>query len=368
MKVETSSASPLEARPLDEAGERDDAGGPTRPLASAPRAAVRVLVGGDVDFGRSRGERLLREPQHDDFAGLRSIFAHADLRFVNLESMMSDRFAASRRAPRPLVFTAPLDAAAVLARAPIDLVSLANNHAWDFGEPALLQTLDALGRVGVAAVGAGRSLGEARAPKVLDASGWRVGFVAVTSAWNQELEPHPGKERIADDDREALVAAITDARRRGAERVIVSHHGGDEYMSEPTSGQRALARAALAAGADVVVGHHAHVVQRVVRIAGKPVLYGLGNLLMRMVTAHPETELGVVARLVFDAGETQVELCPVRAHGLDVVPVAGRGASAALAESFGRSFLEGRARAFADEQALRLGEFDAVGCARLLER
>jgi hypothetical protein len=140
-------------------------------------------------------------------------------------------------------------------------------------------------------------------------------------------------------------------------------------VSEPTSGQRELARFALASGADVVVGHHTHVVQRTVRIAEKPVIYGLGNLLMRMVTAHPDTEFGAVAELVFDATGTHVALCPIRALGLDVVPVAGSGTPAAVADSFRVRFeqLQRRASAFADEQPLRLDAFDSAGCARLVD-
>jgi len=350
--------------------ESQAAGSHEEPAVVPARGPVTVLLGGDIDFGRLRGERLVREPGRNDFAPLERLFGQSDVRFANLESTVSDLFDADRRAPRPLVFTAPLAAAEALARGRLDVVSLANNHAWDYGEEALTQTLDALARTSVGAVGAGRTRAASRAPYLVAAKGLTLGFVAVTSAWNQSFDPHPGKDRIADDDPDELAASIAEARRRGADRVIVSHHGGEEYVAEPSVRQRELARFAVDRGADVVVGHHAHVVQRTARIDGKPVLYGLGNLLMRMVTPHPETELGALARLTFREKDTLVELCPVRASGLDVVVMAEAGQPSSDAARF-RGMLERLERAATrapGERATRLGEFDESGCAPLLER
>jgi poly-gamma-glutamate capsule biosynthesis protein CapA/YwtB (metallophosphatase superfamily) len=362
-----STGSPSAASPTETAPPSDVTG---TTLEARSRRPLTVLLGGDVDFSRVRGERLVREPDRDDFAPLASLFERADVRFANLESTVSDRFEEDRRAPRPLVFTAPPIAARAVARGRLDVVSLANNHAWDFGEAALVETLDALSRVGVATVGAGRTRAEAHAPQLVRTSEGVIAFVAVTSAWNQRFDPHPGKERIADDDLEALATSIAEARRQGAEQVIVSHHGGEEYGAEPSARQRDLARFAIDAGADVVVGHHAHVVQRAARIDGKPVLYGLGNLLMRMVTAHPETEFGALARVTFGQGGTRIELCPVRAHGLDVVLAAEAGPPPHDATRFRASFerLQRIAVRAHGETALELGAFETDGCAPLLDR
>lgn len=343
--------------------------GTSRVTAPRARRPLHVLLGGDMDFGRLRGDRLTREPSRNDFAPLAKLFATADLRFANLESTLSSQFAASRVTPRPLVFTGPVAAADVLARAPLDVVSVANNHAWDFEEPALLESLEVLARVGVKTVGAGRSRDEAFAPRIVEVDGWRIAFVAATSTWNQADAPHPGRERIADADDERIERAIEEARTLGADRVIVSHHGGSEYESEPSRGQRAFARRALAAGADIVVGHHAHVVQPVARIDGRTVFYGLGNLLMRMVTAHPETEFGALAKVTFEETQTTSALCPVQARGLDIRLAAEDAIDGPDGQRFRRWFsgLQRSRVEIGEEVRPSLDRYDAAGCAALRE-
>jgi len=343
---------------------------PTVPTTRRPRKPIVLLAGGDVEFGRMRGDRLVRDPSRDDFRPFSRWFAGADLRFANLESTISEHFAASREHPRPLVFTAPTLAADVLRRAGIDIVSLANNHAWDFGEDGLTQTLTQLDRVGVAHAGAGPDGRSATAATVLERGGFRFAFIAVTSAWNQLWSPHPGKERIADAADNALVTAIREAREHGADRVIVSHHGGDETIDEPTVRQRHIARIAVEHGADLVIGHHAHVIQRVVRHAGKPIAYGLGNFLMRMVTAKPWTEWGMALRATFAEDGTSLEVCPFRTVGLDPLPLWADSRRAAVSHTFRQSFerlLRGAAIRDGESQ-LALGQFDAAGCAPLIEK
>ena len=341
----------------------------TDPTGRQRRPTV-LLAGGDIDFGRMRGDRLVGAPERDDFRPFASLFAGADVRFANLESTISDRFTESRGHPQPLVFTAPPIAADALARGRIDVVSLANNHAWDFGESALLQTLANLESVGVAHAGAGPTLAAARAPAIVEVAGFRLAFIAVTSAWNQRLDPHPGRGHIADADETALAKSIRDARALGADRVIVSHHDGDEYVDQPTESERRLARSAIESGADVVLGHHPHVIQRIVRRGGQPVVYGLGNFLMRMVTGKPWTEWGMLARIVFDTSGTSVAVCPFRTVGLDPLPLAQDPSRLTQEKVFRAAFERLLANtATADgESALALGEFDAAGCAPLANR
>ncbi len=344
---------------------------PSESASALPRKGRIVIVaGGDVDFSRLRGERLAHEPGRDDFAPLAALLSAADLRFVNLESTISDHRPGPTTPAQKLVFTAPPLAAEALARARVDVVSLANNHAWDYGEDGLLQTFANLDRVHVAYAGAGRSRDEAYAPRIVTVGGWRVAFIAVTAVWNQEWEPHPGKQRVADAVREPLVAAIRRARELGAERVIVSQHGGDEYLDAPREGTRALAIAAIEAGADAFIGHHPHVIQRVALVRGKPVFYSLGNLLMRMTTGKPWTEYGILARLGLDERGVEVAICPYRIWGLDPVPLAGDG-DRRLHEPHFRAIFERLLKDAAftkEETALAMGALGQDGCAALSPR
>jgi poly-gamma-glutamate synthesis protein (capsule biosynthesis protein) len=150
--------------------------------------------------------------------------------------------------------------------------------------------------------------------------------------------------------------------------VVVSVHAGDEYVDTPREGVRRLLRSAVSAGADLVIGHHPHVVQRVEWVDGKPVFFSLGNLLMRMVTGKPWTEFGLLARVELRrGGRPRAEACPVRIHGLDAIPL-GADPQRAVVEPLFRTRFEQllQAGAIVDPASrVRLGPFDDHGCARL---
>ncbi len=330
-------------------------------------ARLTLLAGGDVSFGRMRGQRLLREPERNDFATLAPLFDAVDLRFVNLECTISDQGGETQSPISQLVFTAPPPAAAALARARIDVVSLANNHAWDYGQSALLETFERLEAEKVAYVGAGRTRDEAYAPLVVERNGFKLAFVAVTAIWNQELEPHPGREMVADAEEASLVASVKRARAiEGVDAVIVSHHGGYEYVDRPHPGTLALLDAAVEAGADVVIGHHPHVIQRVAFVGERPVLYSVGNLLMRMVTGQPWTQFGMLARVTLRRGvPAGIEVCPFRIHGLEPIPLAGDPQRDTFQHIFRSKF--DQLLAFGERERAGtgavMGDFGADGCA-----
>jgi poly-gamma-glutamate capsule biosynthesis protein CapA/YwtB (metallophosphatase superfamily) len=332
-----------------------------------------LLAGGDVGFGQLRGQRLLREPGRNDFEPLRALFGSADLRFVNLESQLSEQHGQTVSPNNPLVFTGPPGGADALARAGIDIVSVANNHAWDYGEVAFVETLTNLERVRVAYVGAGQSSAQAAAPRVLEHDGFRVAFVAVTGIWNQgPLASHPARDHVARATREALVQAVRQARAEpGVDAVVVSFHGGEEYVDFPLEPTRALLRAAIDAGADVVLGHHPHVVQRVELVHGRPVFYSLGNLLMRMTSGQPWTEVGILARVRLARGRPpEPSVCPFRIDGLEPVPLAADPRRTSY-EAFFRARFESLLRVaerMDPPSALDLGPFGADGCAALVPR
>jgi poly-gamma-glutamate synthesis protein (capsule biosynthesis protein) len=168
-------------------------------------------------------------------------------------------------------FRAPPWAADVLARLGVDCVTLANNHALDFGPDALLDTLSHLDTAGIRAVGAGTDSERARSPVVLDTGGFRLGVVAFAD--------HPA-EYAADTDRPGI--AYADLRSRlpawlmpfpDADAVLATPHWGPNMTSEPPDYIRDAARALVDAGATIVAGHSAHVFHGV----AAQVLYDLGD-------------------------------------------------------------------------------------------
>ena len=365
----STSTAETDRAPRQGASAKSGATTSVEPSATRGSTSLTLIAGGDVSFGRLRGQRLLGEPGRDDFATIRPLWDTADLRFVNLECTISDQGGETQSPIGKLVFTAPPPTADALARGGIDIVSLANNHAWDYGESALRETFDRLDAAGVAYVGAGRSRAEAYGPRVVERDGFKIAFVAVTAIWNQELSPHPGRELVADAQIDSLVASIAQARAiPGVDKVIVSHHGGYEYVDQPHEGSRALLEAAIDAGADAVIGHHPHVIQRVALRDGKPIFFSLGNLLMRMVTGKPWTGFGMLAKLTLRRdGETETAICPYFVYGFDPLPIGADPRHRPLLDQFRFRFeqLLHSGSLIDPASAVSLGDFGEDGCAPL---
>lgn len=290
-----------------------------------PPARLTLLAGGDVSFGRLIGTILLDEPNRELFAPLASLFASADVRLVNLEGPISDQGRETVSVENNLVFNGPPASADALARAHVDVVSTANNHAWDYGQSAMLETLAHLDRHGIAHAGTGATLGDAKKPAILERNGFRLAILSVTDIWNQgPLSKHLARDFVAAADPTSLVEsirAIQDDKSLSA--IIVSYHGGVEYQDTPLMQTRDLAIAALDAGADAFIGHHPHVAQGIGFHDGKPIVYSLGNLLMRMHSGKPATEMGLVVKLELTRGaKARLFACPIRIFGIEPLPLA----------------------------------------------
>lgn len=192
-------------------------------------------------------------------------------------------------------FSAPTRLADAISEVGWDTCSTASNHSLDRGSAGVTATLDNLDRVGVAHAGTARSPSEAGRPTVVRTpSGVLVGHVSATYGLNGFTPDAPWRVDLLDP---ALVAArARAARAAGAEIVVASIHWGEEYRPDPTEVQQSLAREILSTGeVDLIVGHHAHVVQPLGWFHGRPVAYGLGNLLANMPS---RTEIGAMDGVV----------------------------------------------------------------------
>jgi poly-gamma-glutamate capsule biosynthesis protein CapA/YwtB (metallophosphatase superfamily) len=239
---------------------------------------------GDVMLGRAVAERLEEVPPRELWGPeLRSLCASLDLVVCNLECCISDRGRRTRRiAGKPFFFRAPPVAVEALAEIGVRAVSLANNHALDHEEEALADTLESLARAGIAAGGAGLGVDRARRAAAVEAADRRVALICTSD--------HP-REYAA--DQRALGIAYADLRRRTpgwlidevvaarerSDLVIAFPHWGPNMASAPASRQRRAAADLQAAGADIVVGHSAHVFHGVEWGARGPILSDLGDAL-----------------------------------------------------------------------------------------
>jgi poly-gamma-glutamate synthesis protein (capsule biosynthesis protein) len=248
--------------------------------AQAPREPLRIVVVGDLNLARLVARTYIVPGRGAEiFAAVRDSLRAADLAIGNLESLIFDRGTFTDTALSP-AFAAPAAAARLLADAGFAAVSTANNHAWDLGHAALLESLRHLDSAGVAHAGTGATAADALRPAILRRRGWTVALFSVTAIFNYPdltVRGHPAECCVAWADTLALRPAIQAARDSGADLVLVMLHAGVEYQGVPPASVVALAKGIVRAGADVVFGHHPHVPQGLGWAEGKPILYSLGN-------------------------------------------------------------------------------------------
>jgi poly-gamma-glutamate synthesis protein (capsule biosynthesis protein) len=273
---------------------------------------VTVALAGDTMLGRGVGRALATTPPEDLVAPeVRAALGEADLVVLNLECCISGRGRPWDAPGKPFFFRAPPRAVELLVLLGADCVTLANNHALDYGFDALADTLEHLAGAGIAAVGAGPDLERARRPATLAAGGLRVAVLGVTD--------HP-PDFAAGPDRPGV--AFADLRRRvpdwlaegvgaaDAEVVLVTPHWGPNMTSEPVGHVRRAAAALVDAGATLVAGHSAHVPHGV---AG-PVLYDLGDFLDDYrVDPRLRNDLGLLFLVTLDGhGPVRLEALPLK--------------------------------------------------------
>lgn len=271
--------------------------------ASAPERRVWLRAVGDIM--PARGVERQWSGQHglaDLFAAVRPLLRAPDITFANLEATLAH---SGKRAKPGISLRAHPNAIFALTDAGLDVVSLANNHAEDFGPDALCETRARLERAGISVAGATRA-GERRgAEAVLERHGLRTAFLAYNVF-------KPSALRISDDPLSlALVADDVRQVKESADFVVVSFHWGIEYQREPTDRQRALGHTAIDAGADLVLGHHPHRLQGVEIYDGRPIVYSLGNFLFDQ--PHRQQRDTVIADWqAGEAGSRSLTLIPTR--------------------------------------------------------
>ncbi|HEY6654248.1 MAG TPA: CapA family protein [Solirubrobacterales bacterium] len=256
---------------------------------------------GDVMLGRSVGEHLREAPAEELWSDeLRSLCASLDLMICNLECSVSERGERTRRIPgKPFFFRAPPSAVTALEAIKVRAVSLANNHALDYEEDALIDTRRLLADSGVVAAGEGQGVEAARRPAVVEAGGHRVGLLCV-SDHPLEYAARPGRNGIAHAELrhgvpDWLLEGVAQLSER-CEVTIVFPHWGPNMCTSPASWQRRAAAALQGAGASLVAGHSAHVFHGVEWSERGAVLFDLGDALDDYrVDPVRRNDLGVLA-------------------------------------------------------------------------
>jgi poly-gamma-glutamate synthesis protein (capsule biosynthesis protein) len=273
---------------------------------------ITLALAGDTMLGRKVGERLGAAPPPSLVApDLVEVAREADLFVLNLECCVSDRGEPWPAPGKPFFFRAPPAALDTLSHLEVDCVTLANNHALDFGELALLDTFDHLESAGISWAGAGVDQERARRPVVLAVGGYRVAVVGVTDH-PEDYAAGPSSPGVAFADLRSGVPAWVTGAVEGvdADAILVSPHWGPNMTASPVPHVRRAGEALVRAGASLVAGHSAHVFHGVER----RILWDLGDFLDDYaVDPVLRNDLGLLFLVTLGPdGPTKVEAVPLK--------------------------------------------------------
>ncbi len=190
----------------------------------------------------------------------------------------------------------------------VDIVTLANNHVYDYGEDAFLDTLETLDNAGIARIGAGRNIEEACRPVYYIINGFKIAYVAATRAEKNIFTPEAGENssgvlRTYDSE---LFCSVIEKAKKESDYVIVNVHWGAENSTRVEDVLFEMSRQYIDSGADLVVGHHAHVLQGMDSYNGKIIAYNLGNLIFNSYSVPT----GILVASIDADGEISGEFIP----------------------------------------------------------
>lgn len=278
-------------------------------LSTAPQM-VTIIAVGDIMLSRNVAAKIKKYNDFNyPFASTSVFLKSADAVFGNLESPIT---------PGPIVptgsftFHADPGAEAALAAANFKILSLANNHLPNYGATGIADTIEYLNQVGIAHAGAGQNLAEANLPALVQVKGIKFAFLA----YNDSDVVPPGygaaisRAGTALMDITKMKEAVSLAKKQ-ADLLIVSMHSGSEYTEVLTKSQTEFAHAAIDAGAELVLGHHPHVTQRVEKYKDKYIFYSLGNFIFDQMWSE-ETRRGLAVKFYFNQiGLVRAEVTPL---------------------------------------------------------
>jgi hypothetical protein len=297
--------------PVARAEEGGDRPAPS-PAAPADRQ-IRIVFGGDVTLSR---HVALVVGQDGPEAPLEAVpeLARADLAIVNLESVLAT---SGERNPEvdgvaPHYFRGRPELLGVLRAAGVDVVTTANTHTADYGTEALLEQGEHLDRMGILAPGSGANPTDACAPVYAEAGGLVVAILAfdTTQPAAGARPGRPGTCHVPLEPAAAMgvLGPLLEESRRQAHVVLVGAHWGADFERDPSEAKRELGRLLVEAGADAVLGSHAHLLQGIETHLGRPILHDAGNLLLHFDGAE---EAGIFELTVGADGVHRVEFVPL---------------------------------------------------------
>lgn len=270
---------------------------------------VKIMAVGDIMTSRTVGQKMLKHGYDYPFLKTGSLLSEADLTFGNLETAITPGKVVTTG---EMMFRSDPEVAKTLKDVGFDIVSLANNHTPNYGQKGLLDTYKLLDEQKVEYIGAGKDLAEARQLKITEVKGVKIGWLAynaddVVPTNYQASDKRAGTVFM---DVESMKKDVLSAKKQ-VDLVFVSMHAGTEYTAIPNKMQSDFARSAIDAGADLIIGHHPHVVQHLEKYKNKFIIYSLGNFVFDQMWSEP-TRRGLAVEITANKNKVeQLRFIPV---------------------------------------------------------
>jgi poly-gamma-glutamate synthesis protein (capsule biosynthesis protein) len=250
----------------------------SRSVNCEEQPAVSLYAVGDVMLGRYIARVMAEQGNDYPFKQIAPVLSRADIVFGNLESVISPDDVAPAYPEKPYSFHASAAAAQSLKSANFQVLNLANNHAMDYGLAPLAETKRLLAEKGIATFGAGKDLDEARQAVIITKAGMRFGFLGYGVAHARSVYATKKRSGIAPMRMDDIRRDVESVRSK-VDVLVVSLHWGREYDTSPSQKQRVEAHQIIDWGADLIVGHHPHVMQGIELYKGGIIAYSLGNFI-----------------------------------------------------------------------------------------
>jgi poly-gamma-glutamate synthesis protein (capsule biosynthesis protein) len=278
------------------------------PVSLQKQAPITLFFAGDIMLNRGVKWQVYKYGQGDwkfPFLKIADELNKADTLFGNLEGPISDK---GKKVGSVYSFRAEPEAIEGLKFAGFDILSVANNHIFDYGREAIEDNFLRLKTAGIDYVGGGFNEKEVYSPVIKEIRGAKIAFLAYTNLGSKNWAAKGDQPGIAWLEKDKLTEDIKQAKAK-SDIVIVSMHFGQEYQSKVNSEQKLFAHLAIDSGADLVIGHHPHVVQEIERYGKGYIAYSLGNFVFDQGFSK-ETMQGLLLKVIIEGNKIK-EIVPI---------------------------------------------------------
>lgn len=284
---------------------------------SLPKNSITIAAVGDIMLGGTAQEVLMKEGYSYPFNQLAPLLS-ADITIGNLEGPLTSICNSNMDLDKTYVFRSAAEKVTpALKEAGFNLLNLANNHILDYGLQGMNDTIESLKKHNIHSVGAGKNSTEARGGIIIDTEHGKYGFLSYSLTFPESFWATEDKPGVAFGHEKQIVHDIKRLKKQTA-GVIVSFHWGREKTTELRPYQPRLGRAAIDAGASLVLGHHPHVLQAIEKYRDGLIIYSLGNFVFGSYSKDAATS--VVARITLNEGRFHsAEFIPINVLNTEVI-------------------------------------------------